>query len=235
MHLRSLRLLIALAGIGDGHAALHAPVQGPTVVPLEDTRGLSLIRVRARAGVYRGRNAVELTSAPGTSANALATVALLNAPEFTDGTIDLWVAGTLAPDAAPDDRGFIGVVFRSSSDGSHSENIYLRPTNGRADDQLRRNHSTQYESLPDYPWYRLRKESPGMYESYVDLVPGEWTHIRVDVNGRRARLFVNDAAQPCMVITNLKLPTSHGKIGLWIGPGTRGYFSRMTITPRDTA
>lgn len=32
---------------------------------------------------------------------------------------------------------------------------------------------------------------------------------------------------------NLELPASHGKVGLWIGPGTRGYFSRMVITPRD--
>jgi hypothetical protein len=171
--------------------------------------------------------------APGTSPDALATVALLNSPELTNGTIELWVAATLAPDATPDDRGFIGVVFRSASDGARFENIYLRPTNSRATDQLRRNHSTQYQSLPDYPWYRLRKESPGMYESYVDLVPGEWTHIRVDVDGQRARLFVNEAVQPCMVITNLELPASHGKIGLWIGPGTRGYFSRMVVTSRD--
>jgi hypothetical protein len=28
--------------------------------------------------------------------------------------------------------------------------IYLRPTNGRADDQVRRNHATQYFSYPGY-------------------------------------------------------------------------------------
>jgi hypothetical protein len=46
----------------------------------------------------------------------------------------------------------------------------LRPTNGRADDQVRRNHSTQYISYPDFPWYRLREETPGMYESYSDSI-----------------------------------------------------------------
>jgi hypothetical protein len=59
--------------------------------------------------------------------------------------------------------------------GARTESIYLRPTNGRADDQLRRNHSVQYDSVPDFPWFRLRKESPGVYESYTDLEAGEWS------------------------------------------------------------
>jgi hypothetical protein len=49
------------------------------------------------------------------------------------------------------------------------ECFYLRPTNGRADDQVRRNHSVQYISFRGFPWYRL--ESPEKYESYTDLVP----------------------------------------------------------------
>jgi hypothetical protein len=144
--------------------------------------------------------------------------------------VEVWVAGTLGPDAAADDRGFIGLGFRTTSDGRF-ENIYLRPTNGRAEDQLRRNHSTQYASLPDYPWNRLRLESPGQYESYVDLVAGEWTHMRIVVSGHRAALFVNDAQEPCLVVTDLKMSASAGRIGLWIGPGTRGYFSHMVVTP----
>jgi len=181
---------------------------------------------------YRGRKAVELTEDPATAdSGTLDDVALLGRPKLRDGTVEVWVVGALGPRAAADDRGFIGLVFRSSPDGSRFENMYLRPTNGRAIDQLRRNHSTQYASLPDYPWYRLRTESPGKYESYVDLLPGEWTHIRIVVNGQRATLFVNDAPQPCLVVTDLKMGASEGMIGLWIGPGTRGYFSRMVVTP----
>jgi hypothetical protein len=37
----------------------------------------------------------------------------------------------------------------------------------------RRNHTTQYELVPEYPGLRLRAETPGVYESYVDLLPGE--------------------------------------------------------------
>jgi hypothetical protein len=158
-------------------------------------------------------------------------VALVDQLQLEDGTVELWVAGTLAPDAAADDRGFIGLAFRSTPDGTHFENMYLRPTNGRADDQLRRNHSTQYSSLPDYPWSRLRAESPGKYESYVDLVAGEWTHIRIVVKGQRATLFVNDTSEPCLVVTDLKMSAATGRLGLWIGPGTRGYFSQMVVTP----
>ena len=83
-------------------------------------------------------------------------------------------------------RGFTGVAFRISPDAAKFELFYLRPTNGRADDQERRNHSAQYDSFPDYPWFRLRKETPGKYESYVDLVPGEWTKVKISVSGVKA-------------------------------------------------
>src|SRR5438128_8445754 len=45
-------------------------------------------------------------------------------------------------------RGFIGIAFRVR--GDRYEYIYLRPTNGRADDQVRRNHSTQYSAHPSF-------------------------------------------------------------------------------------
>ena len=57
----------------------------------------------------------------------------------------------------------------------------------------RRNHSVQYISFPEFPWYRLRKESPEKYETYADVVPGEWTKVRIEVKGNRARLFVGNA------------------------------------------
>jgi hypothetical protein len=206
----------------------------PIVVPLDTTGGLTLLGTHARSVTYHGRRAVEITEdAAAAASGSLEDVALLDRPQLKDGTVEVWVAATLGPTAAADDRGFVGLAFRSADDGSRFENIYLRPTNGRADDQLRRNHSTQYASLPDYPWNRLRAESPGKYESYVDLVPGEWTHIRIVMSGQRAELFVNDAQHPCLVVTDLKMGASEGMIGLWIGPGTRGYFSHMVVTMRS--
>jgi hypothetical protein len=109
------------------------------------------------------------------------------------------------------------------------EYIYLRPTNGRADDQVRRNHSTQYSAHPDYPFSRLRQDSPEKYESYVDLEPGAWTPMRIVVKGTTARLFVHGAAQPALVVNDLKLGDSSGAVALWIGPGTEGYFTGLSV------
>jgi hypothetical protein len=108
----------------------------------------------------------------------------------------------------------------------HADIIGLRA--GRADDQLRRNHSTQYRNHstqylahPDHPWYRLRDEAPGVYESYVDLVPGEWTSLRIVVADGQARLHVHDADQPGLVVDALLLGERRGSVAVWIGRGPR--------------
>ena len=75
------------------------------------------------------------------------------------GAAPIWFSEPAA-DADPAMRGFVGVAFRvDPEDSNRYECFYLRPTNARADVQLRRNHTTQYVSHPDYPWYRLREES----------------------------------------------------------------------------
>jgi hypothetical protein len=156
--------------------------------------------------------------------------ALLTGSEFTDGTVEVDLAGR--PDAGASDtaRGFVGVSFHAAPHAAAFDCFYLRPTNGRADDQLRRNHSTQYISAPDFPWQRLRSETPGVYESYVDLVTGAWTHVKIEVIGARARLFVNGAAQPTLVVNDLKRGATSGQIGLWIGVGTEAYFRDLRVT-----
>ena len=93
----------------------------------------------------------------GTVANGEAS-AVVTGPEFHNGTIDVQMAGQPAAGAAGGARGFIGIAFRLR-DGKF-EYIYLRPTNGRADDQVRRNHSTQYSSFPSFDFAQSRKEAP---------------------------------------------------------------------------
>jgi hypothetical protein len=109
--------------------------------------------------------------------------------------------------------------------------LYLRPTNGRADDQVRRNHSVQYISHPDWPWFRLRKETPGQYESYVDLVPGEWTKVKIEVRGVQARLYVHDQFQPTLIVNDLKTGAkARGDVALWLDLGTVAHFRNLTVT-----
>ena len=151
---------------------------------------------------------------------------------FHDGVITLRVAGSPGPGANPTARGFVGGAFRVDDAKGRYELFYLRPTNGRADDQLRRNHSLQYVSAPDWPWERLRKETPGQYESYADLQPDVWTTMRIEVQGTKARLYVNGAAQPALIVNDLKAGDSSGAVALWIGPGTVAHFADVKIARR---
>jgi hypothetical protein len=187
---------------------------------------LEFRNTEARTVTYRGRRALELTEKPAGSGQVLA---ILRGHPFHDGTIDIDVAGARSATAAESDRGFIGIAFRMQADEAHYECIYIRPTNGRAQDQLRRNHSTEYESLPDWPWYRLRKESPGVYESYADMVEGEWIHMNIVVDGMKAALYLDHSAQPSLLINDLKLGSVQGAIALWGGSGTIGYFANLKI------
>jgi len=190
---------------------------------------LEPIGVRLDAVRHANRDAVRLLEP---DASRQGGIALVKDTTLTDGTIEVDVAGRRGPSAVPDDRGFIGVAFRVRPGASAYEYIYLRPDNGRAPDQVRRNHSTQYAAHPDFTFARLRKESPEKYESYVDLETGAWTHMRVEVAGTSARLFVHEAPQPALVVTDLKLGTAGGGVALWIGAGTEGFFSNLRVTAR---
>jgi len=178
---------------------------------------------------FKGRSAIQILATPG-SANA-SSYAVVKDVSFRDGTIAVDLAGQPASGADPGARGFIGIAFRLQSDGSY-EYVYLRPTNGRADDQARRNHSTQYSSYPNFDFARSRQEAPGKYESYVDLQPGVWTQFRIEVEGRKARLYVHEAEQPCLIVNDLKLEPREGGVALWVGPGTEGYFSNLKVTSK---
>jgi hypothetical protein len=146
---------------------------------------------------------------------------------FHNGEIEVELAGRPAGGAGTGARGFIGVAFRLQN--GEFEYIYLRPTNGRADDQVRRNHSTQYSSHPKFGFAELRQQAPEKYESYVDLEMGVWTRYRITVEGTKARLYVHGAPQPCLIVNDLKRGDSTGAVALWIGPGTEGYFTGLKV------
>jgi hypothetical protein len=181
---------------------------------------------------YKGRDAVRAVDRSGEQ--PLNPLLLLPVEGFKDGVIEAEVAGLPAAGAPEGARGFIGIAFRVQRDSSRYEAFYIRPTNGRSDDQLRRNHSTQYTGMPDYPWDRLRKEHPGVYESYADMVPGAWIRLRIEVEGSRARLFVGGAGQPALIVNDLKHGADAiGGVALWVGSGTEGYFSNVRVTKRQ--
>ena len=212
-------------------AALSIYAQSSANVAKLSVEQLELRNVKAEAVTYKNRSAVRLIDAGAPDLGDAGRLAILRGTSFTDGTIDVNLTGDTTPDAAPTARGFVGVSFRVSSNASQFETFYLRPKNGRAQDQLQRNHSTQYISIPGFGWQKLRTDTPGKYESYVDLVPGEWMNVKILVADEKAELYVNGAAQPCLIVNDLKQPKSPGAVALWIGPGTIAHFANMRITP----
>ena len=206
-------------------------VQKRETYPLNSLNHLKLHKVVASPVTYQEHKAVQVKLAPGVESGDKPTFAIIQGIDFHDGEISINLVGKLGPGAPPDARGFVGIAFRINNDASQFEAFYLRPANGRADDQVRRNHSTQYFSYPDFPFSRLRKEYPEKYESYVDLVLGEWTKVRIEVAGDKARLYVHGSKQPVLLVNDLKHGgEAHGSIGLWVDVGTEGYFSNLRIT-----
>jgi hypothetical protein len=158
------------------------------------------------------------------------TFARVNEIDFTNGTIEVSVLSRLLKNAAASARGFIGVAFRINNTNSQFECIYIRPTNGRAEDQVRRNHSIQYFSFPDFKFDRLRKESPELYESYADMGLNEWIKLKIEVKGKQAKLFLNDNKQPSLIVNDLKHgDNSSGAVGLYVDNGTEGFFADLRI------
>jgi hypothetical protein len=182
-------------------------------------------RVKLAAVDYQGKHAVKVTEDSDVPDGE--AYAVVKDSDFHNGSIELEMAGRPTATAGETARGFIGIAFRLQ--GGKFEYIYLRPTNGRANDQVRRNHSTQYGAHPDFGFAVSRQQAPEKYESYVDLEPGVWTRFRISVDGTTARLFVHGSAQPCLIVNDLKLGDSSGGVALWIGPGTEGYFANLAI------
>lgn len=154
---------------------------------------------------------------------------LLNS-DIQDGEIEVKVYSQLLPDAPDFARGFIGIAFRINEDNSKFESIYIRPTNSRINDQLRRNRSTQYFSYPNHKFDVFRRTDAGKYESYVDIDVKEWIDFKVIIKGETAQLFINHSLQPVLVVNDLKHGFSKGSIALWTEVGTDAYFKDLVIT-----
>jgi hypothetical protein len=198
---------------------------------LESIQGLRLHNVSAEPATLQGKKGLRLTLQSGAQAD-VEQLAVIEGLVFSSGVIEAEVAGAPAPGAGEGARGFIGVAFRLQDDNKTYDAFYLRPTNGRAEDQERRNHAAQYISQPEWPWPRLRKETPSKYEAYVDLMPGIWTKIKIEVRADRARLYVHDNEQPTLIVNDVKTgATGKGSVALWVGPGTVAHFRNLSVTP----
>ena len=252
------RLTTAVAGATPGRlgwaaaavmllSALVLGQPGAQTFSLTDARGLRLHNVTVVPATLAGRAGIRMTMSEAlqrriermtaedrqrvlAAGSTDEQLAVIEGVQFGDGIIEAEIAGAPRAGAGEGARGFVGIAFRVQSDLRTYDAFYLRPTNGRAEDQVRRNHSVQYISHPEWPWFRLRKETPEKYEAYVDLVPATWTKIKIEVHGQTARLYVHDQPQPTLIVNDLKTgPAATGAVALWIDVGTEAHFRNVAV------
>jgi hypothetical protein len=146
--------------------------------------------------------------------------------EFANGTIELDMKGKDVQGAS-----FVGVAFHGV-DGTTYDAIYFRPFNFKTEDPARVLRAVQYISHPAHPWQKLRADSPGHYEKPVKPVPdpNAWFHARVVVASPQVSVFVGDAKEPCLIVTQLS-DRKKGLIGIWVGNTSGGDFANFKIVP----
>lgn len=222
--MKRLRLILATILLSSGLSAQHIKMSKENLVANQVY--LSFVK-------FEGKEIVKVEADTTIKGTDEATFVKIKNLDFKDGIIEVKVLSRLMKNAPAFARGFIGLAFRIGEKNEKFESIYIRPTNGRADDQIRRNHSIQYFAFPDYRFDKLRKTDPEKYESYADMGLNEWIILRIEVEGQKAKFFVNNAKQPSLIVNDLKLGADKaGSIGLWIGNWTEGYFKDLKVVKR---
>jgi hypothetical protein len=140
--------------------------------------------------------------------------AVLKDFEMRDGVIDVDVA-------TPAKRGFFGILFRLAGDGANGEWVYLR---------------THKSGLPDAMQYTPILNTGANWQLYngpgftgpVDIPRDIWFHLRLEMTGAQAKLYVKDMDKPALVMDDLKSGVQKGQIALYVLTGET-YFSNFSV------
>ncbi|AIM37028.1 hypothetical protein KO02_10225 [Sphingobacterium sp. ML3W] len=199
-------------------------------IKLEEDR-LTAVQTSMSIVHVKGKKAVRVVKSAAVKEDDEATYVKINDLNFKDGMIEVEVLSRLLPDAPSHARGFIGLAFRINEDNSKFESIYVRPTNSTANDQLRRNRSIQYFSYPNFKFTHARATAPGQYESYAPIALDEWIKLKIEVKGDKAKLFINGAKHPYLIVNDLKMGSDQsGSLGLFVDIGTEGFFRDLKVS-----
>jgi hypothetical protein len=133
-----------------------------------------------------------------------------------DGVVDVDVA-------TPASRGFFGIQFRIAADGVNAEWVYLRQHKSGAPDAL------QYTPVLNTGLNWQIYNGPG-FTGAVDIPNDAWFHLRLEVVGAQAKLYVKDLEKPALVMNDLKSGIQKGQVALAVLTGAT-YFSNFEIRP----
>jgi hypothetical protein len=140
--------------------------------------------------------------------------------EMRDAVIDVDVS-------TPARRGFFGIQFRIAGDGRNAEWVYLRQHKSGLPDAM------QYTPVLGTGLNWQLYSGPG-FTGAVDIPKDAWFHLRLEVTGAQARLFVNDMERPALVMDDLKSGLQKGQVALAVLTGET-YFSNFQIRPTPDA
>ena len=149
--------------------------------------------------------------------------AVLKDFEMRDGVIDVDVA-------TPARRGFFGIQFRLANEGANGEWVYLRQHKSGLPDAM------QYTPVLNTGANWQIYNGPG-FTGAVDIPKDAWFHLRLEVAGAQAKLYVAEMAKdkPALVMTDLKSGVQKGQIALHVLTGAT-YFSNFEVrTTPDAA
>lgn len=162
------------------------------------------------------------------------TYARLVGSSFHNGTICVEMRSRLLPDAPDYARGFIGIVFRTSENDAEFESYYVRPTNGRHPDPVRRSHGSQYFSYPGYTFSYFREHDISGFEAPCDIGLDEWITLKAVIKEDSASFYVNDMDTPVLEVDHLKRGAdASGGVGLYVDVGTEGFFRNLQVLCDD--
>jgi hypothetical protein len=147
----------------------------------------------------------------------------LNDFTFKNGEIELDIKGKDLQG-----QSFVGVAFHGKDDNAFDA-IYFRPFNFQ--NAERKSHSVQYISMPKNDWSTLRTAFPGKYENTVNPVPdpNNWFHAKIVISHPNVKVYVDGSKIPSLEIKQLS-EFKNGKLGLWVGNGSEGWFKNLKIT-----
>jgi hypothetical protein len=210
--------LLALATLPE--LSLGQEVLTPDLSAIAAGEGWELFNRGATVAEVDGRTVVSFDARPGDG------VAWLEDVDFQNGTIEVLVRGKNVQGSS-----FVGVAFRGVDDETYDA-VYFRPFNFQADNELSRSHQVQYISHPVNTWFKLREEHTGAYENEIPDPPDPdgFFQARIEINKPEIRVYVNDAAEPCLVVNELSDRTG-GRVGLWMGNNSDGSFADLVLRP----
>jgi hypothetical protein len=147
---------------------------------------------------------------------ALMGTAVLKDIDFTDGTIDCDIA------MKSGSRSYPGVLFRYQSEEEY-ERVYLRPHRSPLyDDAVQ--YVAAFHGVDSWQLFN----GPGLTSAAV-IPTDRWVHLRIEVLGRQARVFLDNSPAPVLVIDDLQHGKSRGRLGLTTVADGTAFFSNFSF------